>query len=300
MTWTCDCHDGRFNCEQRVRCFLGVKGALRTLIKKVEPLVSECGNPDAVKIALRESIEKARPLVSEGGSPDADQIALRELIEEVEPLLSEGGNPDVDKIAPREFIEKARSFVSEDWNPQKAKIARDELIEKVEPLIWGVVNHRLRSTRSWQDRGDVFQEIVAVLCNRHKLQGWLDRQDEGTGAAFCHWVAVVAGHVVIDWIGHRTPPVTLPPEVVGSVDEPGAKVGLKEQAAKLREVINATLLEEKLDWRLVFCMSHPASNRPMPTLNDLSAWKRGLSSIAWEKCTTESRAATRTPFPRNW
>ena len=70
----------------------------------------------------------------------------------------------------------------------------DELIEKMRPLIWGVVNRRCQGR---QDREDAFQNVVAVLCRPDKIRTWFNRQQRGDGAPFCHWVAVVAVHVVV-------------------------------------------------------------------------------------------------------
>jgi len=147
--------------------------------------------------------------------------------------------------------QRVRCFLGR--NPDRGRIALNELIEKVKPLIWGVVNRKLRSTRWWQDRGDVVQEIIAALCNPHKMQTWLDKQDRGEGAPFCHWVAPVAVNCANDWIRRQKPISSLPPGFDRD-DEPGTQGGLNEQAVKLREAIRATLPEFPLDWRLVFCM----------------------------------------------
>jgi hypothetical protein len=162
--------------------------------------------------------------------------------------------------------ERVRCFLGRD--AEKGRGALDELIEKVNPLICGVVNRKLRNTSWWQDRGDVVQEIVAVLCNPRKVQTWLDKQDHGEGAPFCHWVAPVAVNCVNDWIKRQ---LLIPPRPSGSDggDGPDESGGLKEkeeQAKRLRETIRATLPEFPLDWQLVFCMKHSYVE---PTIADI-------------------------------
>ena len=147
--------------------------------------------------------------------------------------------------------QRVRCFLGD--NPEQGRIALDELIEKVKPLICGVVNRKLRSTGWWQDRGDVVQGIIAILCNPDRMRPWLEKQDRGEGAPFCHWVAPVAVNGVNDWIRRQRPMPPLPPDFDPD-DGPDPQGGLNEQAAKLREVIRAALLEFPLDWRLIFCM----------------------------------------------
>lgn len=140
---------------------------------------------------------------------------------------------------------------------EKGRGALDELIAQVRPLICGVVNKKLFGTPWWQDRGDVVQEVVAVLCTPRKVQTWLDKQDRGDGAPFCHWVAPVAVNCVNNWIRAHLPPDPPPPSSSGRYDgevTPNKLGDDEEQAKALRQTIIATLREFPWDWQLVFCM----------------------------------------------
>ena len=150
--------------------------------------------------------------------------------------------------------ERVRFFLS--GNTEKGKAALDQLIEQVKPLIYGVVNRKLRSTPWWQDRDDVIQEVVTVLCKPRKLQTWLDKQDHGEGAPFCHWVAPVAVNCTNDWIRQQELTSSLPPgfDRDGKPDAVGWLKEDEEQAKGLRETIRATVTEFPRDWQLVFCM----------------------------------------------
>lgn len=146
---------------------------------------------------------------------------------------------------------RVRCFL--EGNRDSSGTALDELIEKVRPLIWGVVNRRLRSTQWWQDRGDVVQEVIAKLCNPSKIRTWLNEQERGRGAPFCHWVAPVAVNCVNDWLKKQRPVSSFPPGFEEQ-DRVASQDGLTEQAARLRQTIRSVLAEFELEWRLVYCM----------------------------------------------
>jgi DNA-directed RNA polymerase specialized sigma24 family protein len=135
--------------------------------------------------------------------------------------------------------------------------ALDELVKQVTPLIAVIVNRKLRSTSWREDREDVIQEVVAVLCKPPKLQTWLDKQDQGRGAPFCHWVAVVAANCTDEWIRKQKLTSSLPPgfDPDGKPD-PGTGLNKEdeEQAKGLRETIRATVADCPRDWQLVFYM----------------------------------------------
>ena len=107
-----------------------------------------------------------------------------------------------------------------------------------------------------QDQEDVVHEVITVLCKPHKLRTWLDKQDRGEGAPFCHWVAPVAVNCLNDWIRGRDDPPQTPPDF-DCCDGRDAASGLREKeelAKKLRETIRAVLFEFPWESQLVFCM----------------------------------------------
>lgn len=127
--------------------------------------------------------------------------------------------------------------------------ALDELIEKVTPLVERTVSLKLQGN-PWRDyRADAIQNTFVKLCDPERLGTWLESPRRSW---FCHWAYVVAYHCALDVF--RKPPS---PRQLGDVAaKPAASVEMREQAARLRETINATLSEFDLEWRLVFYMRY--------------------------------------------
>ena len=127
------------------------------------------------------------------------------------------------------------------------RVALDGLIEKVTPLVERTVNLRLQGNPCRQRRGDAIQNTLVKLCTPEKLATWLENPQRSW---FCHWVYVVAYRCALDVIGD-TPSSQAPDDIEAN---PTVTVDVGEQAIRLREAINTTLLEFDLEWRLVFCM----------------------------------------------
>ena len=123
--------------------------------------------------------------------------------------------------------------------------ARDELIEKMTPLIERIVGGKLQG--KWrQDRESVVQETFLKLCNPAKIRTWLESPRR---TWFCHWVVVVAYHVVIDWLNDHSRFDPLGPD-----DGSQPPLDFQEQAEALRKAIIAALSELGMERQLVFCM----------------------------------------------
>lgn len=134
------------------------------------------------------------------------------------------------------------------------RAALDELIENINPLVERTVSLKLRGNRWRQHRADAVQETIAKLCDPERLGSWLGSPRRSW---FCHWAVVVASRCAIDVFRGRSRSREVgvaPIDLADKLANPTETVEAREQAAKLREAINATLLEFDLEWRLVFCM----------------------------------------------
>ena len=132
-------------------------------------------------------------------------------------------------------------------NSRNGRVALDELIEKVTPVVERTVSLTLRSNPWRQRRGDAIQNTFVKLCAPEKLATWLEGPRRSW---FCHWVYAVAYRCAIDMINDPFKPQPLGETTANAT----AAIDAQEQAVQLRKVINTTLLEFDLEWRLVFYM----------------------------------------------
>lgn len=144
--------------------------------------------------------------------------------------------------------DKVRRFLrASGENSSDGRVALDELIEKVTPLVERTANLKLQGNPWRQRRGDAIQNTLVKLCTPEKLATWWENPRRSW---FCHWAYVVAYHCAIDAI-HDTSSSQEPSDIEAN---PTVTVDVREQAKRLREAINTTLVEFDLEWRLVFCM----------------------------------------------
>jgi len=132
--------------------------------------------------------------------------------------------------------------------------ALDELIARINPLVERTVNLKLRDNWWQQHRRDAIQETMAKLCDPKRLGAWLESPRHSW---FCHWAVVVASRCAIDVFRRHfrsREVVGAPVDLADKPANPTITVDVREQAARLREAINVTLMEFELDWRLVFYM----------------------------------------------